>query len=208
MLVEVQKKQDHMFMNSQKYDDLREELVNLGKECNNLNEFYLKVNLVWRDLVEKYCLKSPIHDYRFRAIIKKKDKEEYIYVYLYSNVDQEKMVEEQEKIKKRLIESETIMNNNLQDESYINDMRVTDKMIELFKAAMIAIKSKYVKNPHYILDNMDEMKKSFYEYMIDVLSNKELCGIQKKVMLENEYTRYMSHMTGIEVILPEELKYV
>jgi hypothetical protein len=71
MLVEVQKKQDHMFMNSQKYDDLKEELVNLGKECNNLNEFYLKVNLVWRDLVEKYCLKSLTRVTTAGALVKK-----------------------------------------------------------------------------------------------------------------------------------------
>ena len=86
-------------------------------------------------------------------------------------------------------------------------MRVTEEMIKLYKLALMETKSVLVKNPHYILDNMDNMRKQFYEYLIDVLSNIDYCGIERKLMLECDYAKYMSYMTNIPIIFPDGLQY-
>jgi hypothetical protein len=59
-----------------------------------------------------------------------------------------------------------------------------------------------------MLDHKDKMKIKFYEYLINILSDENMDGVKKKILLDNSYTKYMSYMTDIEIELPLEIRYL
>lgn len=208
MKVQVEKKKDQYFRNNRDYNAVIEAIQLLGSECQDIYEFNNRLVLIWDELVDKYFKKHEANIFSFFSQPKIKNGEEYIHVYLKHEIDEEKLKGlEEEAIRKNQEQEKKIQTILKDEEIYVNDFRVTEEMIRLYKLALIETKSVLVKNPHYVLDNIEEMKKVFYEYLIDVLSNVEYCGIQRRVMLDSEYAKYMSLMTGIPIILPDELKY-
>jgi hypothetical protein len=208
MKVEVEKKKDQFFRNTQDYNGLIEEIQQIGVDCKDIYEFNNKLASKWNELVDKYYKKHEANIFSFFSQPKTKNGEEYIFVYLKHDIDEEKIKQlEQEQYEKQQ-ENEKQINKLLEDDQlYVNDMRVTDDMIRLYKLALMESKSTLIKNPHYILDNIEKMKKSFYEYLIDVISNPDYCGIERRIMLESQYATYMSHITGIPIIFPDGLEY-
>lgn len=209
MHIEVEKKKDSLFQNTVKYNELIDIVKNIGEKCVSLQEFNEKISLEWNNITTQCCIKSPVHIYKYYAIEKENPKYgKYIMLHIKSEIDESRMESEKQRVLLNITENENKIKEMLQDESYLGDMRVTEQMIKKYKSALTETKSVLIKNPHYILDNMDEAKQTLYEYLIDVLQNNDICGIQKKIMLDNEYTKYMSLMTGIEVVMPEEFKYI
>jgi hypothetical protein len=208
MRVELEKKIDHLFKNTRMYNDLVDELIIIGEQSENKEQFDNNMNNVWNQLVDKYIMKQPFYEYLYKSYLMNKNSIEYIQVQIDAKLDKEKFEEHKQNIEREIEEKERILRYRYHDDSYMNDFRVTDVMKTLYKEALVETESTLIKNPHYILDHMDKTKLKFYEYLVGVLSDENMNGIKKKVMLENAYTKYMSHMTGIEVVLPEELKYI
>jgi hypothetical protein len=208
MRVEVERKKDQFFRNTRDYNAVIEAIELLGNECKDIYEFNNRLVLIWGELVDKYFKKHDANVFGFFAQPKTKKGEEYIYVYLKHEIDEEKLNKiEQEALEKQKNMDEKIDKILKDDSIYVNDLRVTEDMIRLYKLALMETKSDLIKNPHYILDHKEKMEKVFYEYLIDVLSNPEYCGIQRRIMLESEYAKYMSLMTGIPIIFPDGLQY-
>jgi len=207
MHIEVEKKKDSLFQNTTKYNELIDAVKNVGEKCSSLEEFNSIIMNEWNNIVDRCCIKSNVHIYRYHTVLKENPKYgEYIMFYMKSEIDEGKFNKEKNKLILEIEENEKKINNKMSDEGYLNDLRITDNMILAYKLALTETKSVLIQNPHYILDHMDKMKRKFLEYLIDILENKQMCGIQKKIMLDNEYTKYMSLMTGIEVLIPDELK--
>jgi len=169
----------------------------------------MRLQLKWNELVDNYFKKHEANIFKFNCESKTIKEEEIIYVYLKHNINEEIIKQLELEALQKTTENDDKINKLLEDENlYINDMRVMDDMVKLYKNALIETKSTLVKNPHYILEHMDIMKRDFYEYMIDIISNIDYCGIQKRLLLESNYAKYMSNMTGIPIILPDGLEYV
>jgi hypothetical protein len=210
MKIEVEKKIDQYFQNTRKYNDLVDEIEKIGEVSNTFDEFKLHMNLKWNEFVDKYFIKNEFYEYKYNAYLKNsKDVDnQYIQVHVDSKPDNEKIEAKKKEIMEQQIEINKKIQYKYNDESYLNDMRVTDEMIRLYKLALSETKSLLVKNPHYILDHVDKMKKKFYEYLIDILRDDNMDGVKKKILLDNSYTKYMSYMTNIEVELPSEIRYL
>jgi hypothetical protein len=208
MKIEVEKKIDHLFRNTSDYNNLVYELEEIGNKVNNKEEFDNNMLNIWDNVVNKYIMKQPFYIYSYKSYLQKKNNEELLHIQINAKLDQIKYNEYKRQIEIDLAEKERILKNKYNDTSYMNDLRVTEKMSELYKEALVETESTLIKNPHYILDHMEKMKKKFYEYLINILEDKQMNGIKKKVMLENNYTKYMSHITGIDVLIPDELKHI
>jgi hypothetical protein len=208
MRVEVEKKIDQYFQNTRKYNGLVEEIEKVASESNNIDEFKNNMNMIWELLVEKYFIVNEFCEYSYNAYLKNNNNDPYILVQINSKPNDEKIEMKKQEIMKEQQEMNRKFQLKYNDDSYLNDMRVTDQMIRLYKLALSETRSVLVKNPHYILDHMDKTKKKFYEYLIDILGDENLDGVKKKILLENDYTKYMSYMTNIEVELPPEIKYL
>jgi hypothetical protein len=208
MKVIVERKKDIYFRNTRDYNGLIEEVETLGNECKDIYEFNTKLASKWNNLVDKYYKKHEANIFSFFSQPKTKNEEEYIQVYLKHDIDEDKLKEmETEQLEKQK-ENDKQIDKLLQDDRvYVNDLRVTEEMIKLYKSALTESKSVLIKNPHYILDHIEEMQKVFYEYLIDVLSNPDYCGIQRRLMLESDYAKYMSLMTSVPIVFPDGLQY-
>jgi hypothetical protein len=208
MRIEVEKKKDQFFRNTRDYNGLIDEIKNIGNECKDIYEFNMKLKSNWNVLVDKYYKKHEANIFSFFSQPKIKNNEEYIFVYLKHDIDEERLKQiELEQYKIQQINEKKIDELLKDDDLYTNDLRVTNEMIKLYKSALIESKSTLIKNPHYILENMENMKKIYYEYLIDIISNPDYCGIERRIMLESQYAKYMSHMTGIPIIFPDGLEY-
>ena len=208
MKVEVERKKDQFFRNTRDYNGLIESIQKIGEECKDIYEFNTKLVDNWDVLVDKYYKKHEANLFSFFAQPKTRNGEEYIFVYLKHDIDTEKLQQLETDATKKREENENKINKLLNDDDlYTNDLRVTEEMIRLYKLALMETKSVLIKNPHYILDHMDKMQKKFYEYLIDVLSNPDYCGIERKLMLECQYAKYMSYITDIPIVFPDGLEY-
>jgi hypothetical protein len=211
MKIEVEKKIDQYFQNTRKYNDLVDEIEKIGEVSNTIEVFKFNMDVKWNNLIDKYFIRNEFYEYKYNAYIKKNienAEEQYILVQIDSKPDNEKIEAKKKEITERQIEMNKKFQYKYNDDSYLNDMRVTYEMIRLYKLALSESKSILIKNPHYMLDHKDKMKIKFYEYLINILSDENMDGVKKKILLDNSYTKYMSYMTDIEIELPLEIRYL
>ena len=111
-------------------------------------------------------------------------------------IDNEKNYLYNKKIAKKKFDIE---NNELK-----SDDRVNELMIKLYyKVKYDFPESSNIPTPLEILNDLDKFKESFENYVSVAETKNEL---EKYVLLKNNYCNYMSFMTGINIIIPEDLE--
>ena len=76
-------------------------------------------------------------------------------------------------------------------------------MIQLYYKVKYDMPDKDIPNPIKILDNLENYKKLFQNYL-DVANKKK--DIERYILLKNSYCIYMSYMTQIILNIPEDLE--
>lgn len=75
------------------------------------------------------------------------------------------------------------------------DPRVDKEMIDKYHKACMSVDFDF-PNPSEILDDLDSIKVEFREYLRNIL-NKNTSPEMKDYLLNDAYTKYMSHITGV-----------
>lgn len=90
----------------------------------------------------------------------------------------------------------------------LKDNRLTSHMFELYKNALLKFPNNNVPKPNEILDNPDKYKKDYGKYVLEIInkSQEKKIGLSAiKILFDNEYTDYLTHMLNIPK-LPDFLK--
>lgn len=107
--------------------------------------------------------------------------------------------------KQKILEEKKEANNKFKEEKkkLHNDKRIEPNMIQLYYSVRYDMPDKDIPNPIQILDNIDEYKKLFQNYLDN--SNKKI-DLERYILLKNSYCNYMSYMTQIIVNIPNDLE--
>lgn len=90
----------------------------------------------------------------------------------------------------------------------LKDKRLTSTMLELYKNALFKYPNNNISKPNEILDNPDKYKKEYGKYVFEIIKKtkeKNLNVSAIKLLLDNEYTDYITHLLKIPK-LPDFLK--
>jgi hypothetical protein len=90
----------------------------------------------------------------------------------------------------------------------LKDNRLTPRMLELYRNALFKYPNNNIPKPNEILDNPDKYKKEYGEYVLEIIKKaqeKQLGVSAIKLLFNNEYTEYLSHILNIPK-LPDFLK--
>lgn len=90
----------------------------------------------------------------------------------------------------------------------LKDIRLTPRMLELYKDALFKYPNNNVPKPNEILDNSDKYKKEYGKYVLEIIKKaqeKQLGVTAIKKLFDNEYTEYLTHILKIQK-LPDFLK--
>ena len=90
----------------------------------------------------------------------------------------------------------------------LNDKRITETMLELYKNALFKYPNNNISKPNEILDNPDKYKKEYGKYVFEIIKKakeKNLTVPDIKSLFDNEYTEYITNLLQIEK-LPDFLK--
>jgi|APSaa5957512622_1039677.scaffolds.fasta_scaffold60877_3 hypothetical protein len=82
---------------------------------------------------------------------------------------------------------------------------VSTKMIDMYIKVSQKFPKSNINSPIDILNDLDNAKIDFLDYMNKIIQ-QEIEPYDKQLLLKNEYTDYMSLMTGIPVIFPKQLE--
>lgn len=98
------------------------------------------------------------------------------------------------------------MKENVND--LLKDKRLTNKMLEYYKNALLKYPNNNISKPNEILDNPEKYKKEYGKYVLEIIKKakeKNLNISAIKSLLDNEYTEYITHVLEIPK-LPDFLK--
>jgi hypothetical protein len=98
------------------------------------------------------------------------------------------------------------MKENVND--LLKDKRLTNKMLEFYKNALLKYPNNNISKPNEILDNPEKYKKEYGKYVLEIIKKakeKNLNISAIKSLLDNEYTEYITHVLEIPK-LPDFLK--
>jgi len=98
------------------------------------------------------------------------------------------------------------MKENVSD--LLKDKRLTNKMLEFYKNALLKYPNNNISKPNEILDNPEKYKKEYGKYVLEIIKKakeKNLNISAIKSLLDNEYTEYITHVLEIPK-LPDFLK--
>jgi hypothetical protein len=90
----------------------------------------------------------------------------------------------------------------------LKDNRLTPRMLELYRNALFKYPNNNIPKPNEILDNPDKYKKEYGEYVLEIIkkAQEKQLGISAiKLLFNNEYTEYLTHILNIPK-LPDFLK--
>ena len=82
----------------------------------------------------------------------------------------------------------------------LKDQRVTPEMLNLYTNAFRKYTNNKIPKPNEILDNCEKYKDEYGKYILNIIKNakEEKLGIAEiKLLLNNEYSEYLTHMLGI-----------
>lgn len=85
----------------------------------------------------------------------------------------------------------------------LKDQRVTPEMLNLYTNAFSKYTNNKIPKPNEILDNCKKYKDEYSKYVLNIIKNakEEKLGITEiKLLLNNEYSEYLTHMLGIPKI--------
>ena len=100
---------------------------------------------------------------------------------------------------KKKIENEIKIDNK----KFNKDKRIDNTMINLYFEAKKIMPDNDIPKPNEILDNKNLYCKKFKYYINNANSKEDMI---KYTLLKNEYTKYMSYMTEIPLIISPELE--
>lgn len=83
------------------------------------------------------------------------------------------------------------------------DPRVTPDMISLYREALLAFPESNLSNPKQILDDPSKYKKEYGNYVLEIMKKAKTKGWGVNAirpLLVNSYTKYMTHMLGLEEV--------
>jgi hypothetical protein len=99
MHIEVEKKKDTLFQNTGKYNELIDAIKNIGEKCETLEEFNNIIMNEWDNIVNRCCIKSNVHIYRYNTVQKENPKYgKYIMFYMKSEIDEDRFNKEKERL--------------------------------------------------------------------------------------------------------------
>ena len=90
----------------------------------------------------------------------------------------------------------------------LNDNRLTPYMLELYKNALFKYPNNNIPKPNEILNNPEKHKKEYGKYVLEIINKakeKKLDISAIKILFDNEYTDYLTHVLNIPK-LPDFLK--
>jgi hypothetical protein len=90
----------------------------------------------------------------------------------------------------------------------LKDNRLTPHMLELYRNALFKYPNNNIPKPNEILDDPDKYKKEYGKYVLEIINKaqeKQLGVSAIKLLFNNEYTEYLSHILNIPK-LPDFLK--
>lgn len=82
----------------------------------------------------------------------------------------------------------------------IQDERVTNVMVDLYGDAIRQFPKSNIPNPKVVLDNQEQYKKEYGKYVLNIVQQAKENNLDIEVvksMLNNSYTRYMTHTLGL-----------
>jgi hypothetical protein len=82
----------------------------------------------------------------------------------------------------------------------LKDNRITIRMLELYSSALLKYPNNNIPKPNEILDDIDKYKKVYSNYILEIIneSKKYNLGINAtKLLFDNEYTNYLTHILNI-----------
>jgi hypothetical protein len=90
----------------------------------------------------------------------------------------------------------------------LKDERITSTMLELYKNALFKYPNNNISKPNEILDDPEKYKKEYGKYVLEIIKKakeKNLNISAIKLLFDNEYTEYITHVLNIPK-LPDFLK--
>jgi len=90
----------------------------------------------------------------------------------------------------------------------LKDNRLTPCMLELYRNALFKYPNNNIPKPNEILDNPEKHKKEYGKYVLEIINKskeKQLDISAIKLLFDNEYTEYLTHILNIPK-LPDFLK--
>jgi len=86
-----------------------------------------------------------------------------------------------------------------------HDKRVKPEMIMMYTTVKTQLPFAKIKNPSEILNDLNIAKKEYYKYLINIIKDQTIDPYPKYLLFNSDYTKYMTHMTGIPAIIPDSL---
>ena len=178
----------------------------------NENNFLDEVKKISVDLEQKYLKQDKLYKSKFEVNLEEtNNKKKKINIKLFRKEDGREI--NRQKLKSRLKEiknnyqKKKVDKENLKIQKKMkSDKRVTIEMKNLYyKALMKSNENAKILNPVEILDDLEENKDKFKEYL-DIVVKGDYHPYAKFLMYNNDYTKYMSLMTGVSIKMPEELE--
>lgn len=84
-----------------------------------------------------------------------------------------------------------------------NDPRVTPEMLELYGQALFEYPKSNIPNPKTVLDNPDKYRREYGSFVLNIINQAKEKGWATelvKSMLNNGYTRYITHVLNLPAL--------
>lgn len=179
------------------------------KEKFNEDEvnFIENINNEKNNLIEKYMNKQKLINYNFDVQKKNGNNGVRIEVELLMEENQReiqkiKLNQKINKIKEENLKEKIIKNNIKIKNKLKKDKRVTKDMEILYRNALTEVND--IDDPKEILDDLDYYKEELENYLKEV-EKSEHTPYAKYLMYNNNYTKYLSFMTKVQVKIPKEI---
>lgn len=221
VIIEMEKLQD-IYFEKNDYDQIfkspvsrtkfKQVINNIYEKAETLDEFKKELEENTKFLIDNFLYTTQYIDVSFTyEIIKESPNKPPRMVIDIKQVENENYRKEMNKLKLQALihekkykkQSEQIVKKEMK--KLVKNKNVSTKMIDMYIKVSQKFPKSNIKNPMEILNDLDNTKIDFLDYMNNILQRK-INPYDKQILLKNEYTEYMSLMTDIPVIIPKELE--
>lgn len=203
---------DQVFKTQVSREKFKQVVDNIYKKSKTLEEFKKELDENKNFLIDNFLYTNQYIDVDFTyEIVKEKEdkpprmiidvkqtendayRKELLRLKLQAKINEKKYKKQSEQLVKKEMKKLT-KNKNVSTEMINKYIKVSQKF-----------PNSEIKNPMDILSNLDECQIDFLDYMNNILQ-QQISPYDKQMLLQNEYTEYMSLMTGIKVVIPKMLE--